>query len=398
MSQPTSSSLSPAAPSSSCCSSSRRCSAWRAASSSPTRPTSPRSPQLDDYAPSTISRVYGARGEIVGEFAIQRREVIPYEAISPKLEQAILAAEDAGFEQHFGLSIPRIIVTLVNDIIERRMHGASTLTQQLARKLFLTDDKTPGAQDQGSDPRDPDREALHQARDLHALLQPDVLRPRRLRRRGRVAALLRQVGEGRHPRGGGAHRRHPPGQRAAEPVREHGGGAAAAELRARPHGGRRLHHRGARPRRRKKKPIVVRAGSAGPEPVGGAVFPRGGPQGARGAVRREAALRERPVDSDRARPAAAGSRQPRARRRACAASTSAAASASRAGTSSPRGTRSRPSASRAGSGRCASDDIVPAVVTGADGDVDPAARRRRCKSRSTRRASPGRTSRRLPSW
>jgi penicillin-binding protein 1A len=98
---------------------------------------------LDDYAPSTISRVYGARGEIVGEFAIERREVIPYERISPRLEQAILAAEDDEFYQHIGLSIPRIIVTAVNDIIYRRMHGASTLTQQLARKLFLTDDKTP---------------------------------------------------------------------------------------------------------------------------------------------------------------------------------------------------------------------------------------------------------------
>jgi penicillin-binding protein 1A len=103
----------------------------------------PRISQLDDYAPNTISRVYGARGEIVGEFAIERREVIPYEAISPKLEQAILAAEDDGFYQHVGLSIPRIIVTLVKDIIYRRMHGASTLTQQLTRKLFLTDDKTP---------------------------------------------------------------------------------------------------------------------------------------------------------------------------------------------------------------------------------------------------------------
>ncbi len=98
---------------------------------------------LDDYAPSTITRVYGTRGEVVGEFAIQRREVIPYEAISPNLRQAILAAEDDGFEQHFGLSIPRIVVTLVKDIIERRMAaGASTLTQQLARKLFLTDEKT----------------------------------------------------------------------------------------------------------------------------------------------------------------------------------------------------------------------------------------------------------------
>ena len=98
---------------------------------------------LDDYAPSTITRVYGGRGEIIGEFAIQRREVIPYEAISPNLRHAIMAAEDAQFEQHFGLSIPRIVVTLIKDIIERRKAGgASTLTQQLARKLFLTDEKT----------------------------------------------------------------------------------------------------------------------------------------------------------------------------------------------------------------------------------------------------------------
>src|SRR6476620_6490379 len=98
---------------------------------------------LDDYAPSTISRVYGAKGEIVGEFAIQRREVIPYEAISPKLHDAILAAEDSEFEQHFGLSVPRIVITLMRDIIERKKAaGASTLTQQLARKLFLTDEKT----------------------------------------------------------------------------------------------------------------------------------------------------------------------------------------------------------------------------------------------------------------
>jgi penicillin-binding protein 1A len=98
---------------------------------------------LDDYAPSTISRVYGAHGEVVGEFAIERREIIPYERISPKLEQAILAAEDDGFNEHFGLSISRIAITAISDIIHRRMHGASTLTQQLARKLFLTDDKTP---------------------------------------------------------------------------------------------------------------------------------------------------------------------------------------------------------------------------------------------------------------
>ena len=103
----------------------------------------PRISELDDYAPSTISRIYGAGGEIVGEFAIQRREVVPYEAISPTLRQAILAAEDAEFETHPGISIPRIAVALLKDIMEgRKAAGASTLTQQLARKLFLTDEKT----------------------------------------------------------------------------------------------------------------------------------------------------------------------------------------------------------------------------------------------------------------
>ncbi len=101
---------------------------------------------LDDYAPSTISRVYGAKGEIVGEFAIQRREVIPYEAISPNLKQAIMAAEDAEFEQHFGLSVPHIMMAATRDVVREirdaatgsnsRPRGASTITQQLARGLF----------------------------------------------------------------------------------------------------------------------------------------------------------------------------------------------------------------------------------------------------------------------
>src|SRR3954464_4093683 len=101
---------------------------------------------LDDYAPSTITRVYGAKGEVIGEFAIQRREVIPYEAISPKLRQAIIAAEDSEFERHFGLSMPHIIMAATRDVLgavrdrmtgqRSRPKGASTITQQLARGLF----------------------------------------------------------------------------------------------------------------------------------------------------------------------------------------------------------------------------------------------------------------------
>jgi penicillin-binding protein 1A len=97
---------------------------------------------LDDYAPSTITRVYGAHGDVVGEFAIQRRVVIKYEDISPTLRNAVLAAEDDTFFQHFGLSIPHFILAAAKDLAERRKAaGASTLTQQLTRKLFLKDEK-----------------------------------------------------------------------------------------------------------------------------------------------------------------------------------------------------------------------------------------------------------------
>ena len=97
---------------------------------------------LDDYAPSTITRVYASGGEVVGEFAVERRVVITYDQISPLLRQAIIAGEDEGFNSHFGVSITRLIITLIKDIIHNERKGASTLTQQLARNLFLTLDKT----------------------------------------------------------------------------------------------------------------------------------------------------------------------------------------------------------------------------------------------------------------
>ena len=67
---------------------------------------------------------------------MQRRDVIGYDDISPLLREAIISTEDADFNHHFGLNVWRIFVTFVSDIVKRREYGASTLTQQLARKLF----------------------------------------------------------------------------------------------------------------------------------------------------------------------------------------------------------------------------------------------------------------------
>jgi penicillin-binding protein 1A len=91
---------------------------------------------LDNYTPSTITRVLGANGQVIGEFATERRVVVGYDDINPLLREGIIATEDAEFEQHFGVDMWRVAAAGIKDIIERRRaQGASTLTQQLARNL-----------------------------------------------------------------------------------------------------------------------------------------------------------------------------------------------------------------------------------------------------------------------
>jgi hypothetical protein len=92
---------------------------------------------LDNYTPNTITRVLDKDGQLVGEFAVERRVVVHYDDIPVNLRQAILAAEDVGFFQHAGLSISRMMLALARDIFSRgNVPGGSTLTQQLARNLF----------------------------------------------------------------------------------------------------------------------------------------------------------------------------------------------------------------------------------------------------------------------
>ena len=91
---------------------------------------------LDAYTPSTITRLYTAQGQVIGEFATQRRVVVGYDDINPVLRHAIIATEDAEFERHIGVNVWRIFAAAFIDIVERRRdQGASTLTQQVARNL-----------------------------------------------------------------------------------------------------------------------------------------------------------------------------------------------------------------------------------------------------------------------
>src|SRR5512144_1217669 len=71
---------------------------------------------LDDYRPSTITRVYSADGRVIGEFATQRRVIVGYDDINPLLREAIIATEDAEFNRHFGVNIWRIAVAATTDV------------------------------------------------------------------------------------------------------------------------------------------------------------------------------------------------------------------------------------------------------------------------------------------
>ncbi len=94
---------------------------------------------LDNYSPHTITRVMGRNGAVVGDFAVERRSVVTYQQIPEVLRRAIVAAEDDGFFDHAGLSISRMMLALIRDILAPgRTPGGSTLTQQLARNLFPT--------------------------------------------------------------------------------------------------------------------------------------------------------------------------------------------------------------------------------------------------------------------
>src|SRR4029453_7075742 len=98
---------------------------------------------LDQYAPNTITRVLGKDDQLVGDFAVERRVIVRSDEIPVLLREAVLAAEDSSFFHHLGINPQRVFMTGLNNLIKmRKAGGGGTLTQQLARKLFLTDEKT----------------------------------------------------------------------------------------------------------------------------------------------------------------------------------------------------------------------------------------------------------------
>jgi penicillin-binding protein 1A len=103
-------------------------------------------PQINDlerYRPSTTTELYDQKGRAFGSFALERRILVNYDDFSPVLRQAVISIEDKNFQSHWGINVFRVAGALWHDIASHgRAQGASTLTMQLARNLFLSAERT----------------------------------------------------------------------------------------------------------------------------------------------------------------------------------------------------------------------------------------------------------------
>lgn len=102
--------------------------------------------QLENPKPQLATEVYSADGVLLTKFFNQNRTVVRLDSISPHVIHALIATEDVGFYEHWGLDAPRLMRAMVENIglvlRGRRARGASTITQQLARNLWLTPERS----------------------------------------------------------------------------------------------------------------------------------------------------------------------------------------------------------------------------------------------------------------
>ena len=99
---------------------------------------------LKNYKPSVSSKVYSGEGELVNEFSTEKRIFIPYKAIPEKVVNSFLSAEDKNFFSHPGVDAKGVLRAVINNIsnliASRRLEGASTITQQVAKNFLLTNE------------------------------------------------------------------------------------------------------------------------------------------------------------------------------------------------------------------------------------------------------------------
>ena len=98
--------------------------------------------EMEEYTPSLTTKVFDRNNKLIHEFSIEKRSMVPLEEIPVDLQNAVVAMEDREFFSHPGFSVKGILRALLYDLMTgQAKQGASTLTQQLSRGVFLTQEK-----------------------------------------------------------------------------------------------------------------------------------------------------------------------------------------------------------------------------------------------------------------
>ena len=98
--------------------------------------------ELADYRPKLPLRVYSVEGTLIGEFGEERRTLTPFASIPKVMKDAVLAVEDARFYDHGGVDYKGFVRAAVASLKGGRKQGASTITMQVARNVYLSSERT----------------------------------------------------------------------------------------------------------------------------------------------------------------------------------------------------------------------------------------------------------------
>lgn len=99
--------------------------------------------KLGEYTPSLTTSVYDINGEIITEYSVERRSFLTLDKIPLDLQNALIAMEDNNFFNHWGISVKGILRAFTRDVLHRKVRqGGSTITQQLAKLIFLKPERT----------------------------------------------------------------------------------------------------------------------------------------------------------------------------------------------------------------------------------------------------------------
>ncbi len=98
--------------------------------------------ELEDYSPSLTTKVFDKNNNLIYEFSVEKRQLVPLADIPVDIQNAVIAMEDREFFEHSGFSLKGIFRALMSDILTgKAAQGGSTLTQQLSRGVFLSKEK-----------------------------------------------------------------------------------------------------------------------------------------------------------------------------------------------------------------------------------------------------------------